>query len=103
MPEQPSTGSQRAGADKHTGKQTGSSERRPNGAAKPEPKKQQLRRLVERKSGATINILMEATGWQAHSVRAALSGLRKDGFAVERRTNRKGETVYALGASDERP
>jgi hypothetical protein len=102
MPEQPSIGPQRAGADKHTCKQTGSSGRTTTEAPKPEPKKQQLRRLVARKSGATMDTLMEATGWQAHSVRAALSGLRKDGVAVQRRTNRKSETVYALGASDER-
>ena len=69
---------------------------------KPEPKKALLRRMVGRKSGATVAALMEATGWQAHSVRAALSGLRKDGLDVERRKNRKGETVYAVEAFNER-
>ena len=103
MPEQPSTSPQRAGAATYNGNQTGSSGCRTTGAAKPEPKKQVLRRLVERKSGASMATLMEATGWQAHSVRAALSGLRKDGVAVQRRSNRKGETMYALGVSDARP
>ncbi len=64
---------------------------------KPEPKKALLRRMVERKSGATVAALMEVTGWQAHSVRAALSGLRKDGLAVDRRKTRKGETIYSVG------
>lgn len=69
---------------------------------KPEPKKALVRRLVERKSGATMAALMEATGWQAHSVRAALSGLRKDGLAVDRCKNRKSETIYAVGVANER-
>ncbi|MEM6381669.1 MAG: DUF3489 domain-containing protein [Pseudomonadota bacterium] len=66
-----------------------------------EPKNVVLRRLLARKAGATVTALMSATGWQAHSVRAALSGLRKEGVAIERRKNRKGETVYISVVSDE--
>jgi len=62
----------------------------------PHSKKAVLMGLISRKSGATMQAMMSATGWQAHSVRAGLSGLRKDGFGVERRPNRKGETVYAI-------
>lgn len=60
----------------------------------PQSKKAVLRALVERKHGATLQALMGATGWQAHSVRAGLTGLRKAGVKLERRANRKGETVY---------
>ncbi|MCB2135323.1 MAG: DUF3489 domain-containing protein [Rhodobacteraceae bacterium] len=35
---------------------------------------------VERKRGATISELTEATGWQPHTARAALTRLRQRGF-----------------------
>ena len=37
---------------------------------------------VAAKAGATIDELVEATGWQRHSVRGALSQLRTRGFAL---------------------
>ena len=43
-----------------------------------------LRRLLSRKAGADIAALQSATGWQPHSVRAGLSGLRKAGFIINR-------------------
>ncbi len=39
--------------------------------------------LLERDHGATIDELIGATGWLAHTTRAALTGLRKRGYAVE--------------------
>jgi hypothetical protein len=36
-----------------------------------------IRRLLERRGGASIAELSEATGWQAHSVRGYLSGTLK--------------------------
>lgn len=60
----------------------------------PQSKKAVLQSLVERKHGATLQAMMDATGWQAHSVRSGLTGLRKAGVTLERRANRKGETVY---------
>jgi DNA-binding transcriptional regulator PaaX len=44
-----------------------------------------LRQMLQARAGASLSRLCEATGWQPHSVRAALSGLRKAGYAVERR------------------
>jgi uncharacterized protein DUF3489 len=38
--------------------------------------------LLERDHGATIEQLIAATGWLPHSARAALTGLRKRGYAV---------------------
>ena len=52
--------------------------------------------LLQKPEGATIPILMAATGWQAHSVRGALAGsVKKKGHAV---TSEKTETgrVYRI-------
>ncbi len=49
--------------------------------------------LLSRPKGARINELQKATGWQSHSIRAALTGLRKRGITV-RRSQDDGVTVY---------
>jgi hypothetical protein len=43
-----------------------------------------VRRLLSRKAGADIGTLQKATGWQPHSVRAALSTLRKAGYTIDK-------------------
>ncbi|MEQ8441305.1 MAG: DUF3489 domain-containing protein [Alphaproteobacteria bacterium] len=55
-------------------------------------------KLMRRKQGATVLALQEATGWQSHSVRAALTGLRKKGINVARDKNGRGETIYRASA-----
>lgn len=50
--------------------------------------------MLERKGGATITEIVDATGWQAHSVRAALTGLRKRGIQLDRDKSADGGTVY---------
>lgn len=40
--------------------------------------------LLSRKRGATLKDMVKATDWQEHSVRAALTGLRKKGHSIER-------------------
>lgn len=59
--------------------------------------------MLERPAGATVVVLCKATGWQAHSVRAALTGLRKAGHIIERRQgNGKASTsVYRIVAGPE--
>ena len=51
-------------------------------------------KLLERQQGATVAQLRKATGWQPHSVRAALSGLRKKDHDIRREKSEKGVTVY---------
>ncbi len=53
-------------------------------AARPGTKQALLIDLLKRKTGATIDEIVEATGWQAHSVRGAISGAlkKKLGLAV---------------------
>ena len=51
-------------------------------------------RLLRRSNGASIADLQKATGWQPHSVRSALTGLRKKGHAVQRSKDPKGIAIY---------
>ena len=55
--------------------------------------------LLRAPEGATLTALMEATGWQAHSVRGFLSGTvsKRLGLPVES-FRRNGERVYGLRA-----
>lgn len=66
-------------------------------AALPAGKLAELLKLVRRKTGASIDEMVRATGWQAHSVRGAISGtLRKRlGLAIERSTT-DGVTRYRV-------
>ncbi len=64
-------------------------------------KSETIQKLLARKGGATITQLQAATDWQPHSLRAALSGLRKKGAAITRSTNAKGVTVYRLSNGTE--
>jgi len=59
-------------------------------------KPETILKLVSRKNGASLKSLQDTTGWQPHSVRAALTGLRKKGHAIERSKDAKGVTVYRL-------
>ena len=38
--------------------------------------------MLQRKAGATLAQLAEATGWLPHTTRAALTGLRKKGHVI---------------------
>ena len=40
--------------------------------------------LLERDEGATLDEMMQSTGWLPHTTRAALTGLKKKGHAIER-------------------
>lgn len=66
-----------------------------NSSPKAETKIAKLIALLRRKRGATLQDMVEATGWQEHSVRAALTGLRKKGHAIER-SNAGGVTSYRI-------
>ncbi len=51
---------------------------------------------LRRPSGATVARLQKATGWQPHSIRATLTGLRKQGHDILRTKNAKGVTTYRV-------
>jgi hypothetical protein len=63
----------------------------------PGSKREVVLALLQREGGASIGDLMAATGWLPHSTRAALSGLRKTGVAIERSQNPQDQTsVYRI-------
>jgi hypothetical protein len=57
----------------------------------------QILALLRQPSGATLQSIMKATGWQAHSVRGFVSGhvVKKMGLRVKS-YRRDGERVYAI-------
>lgn len=62
-----------------------------------QPTKAQLvTKLLSRKAGATLANLIEATGWQPHSARAHLTGLRKKGTVILREKRKDGTTCWRI-------
>ena len=51
---------------------------------------------LQRVDGATIIDLTQATGWLPHTMRAALTGLRKRGYALIRERVGAGDSVYRI-------
>ena len=54
--------------------------------------------MLRRPEGATLDQIIEATGWQPHTVRGAISGAlkRKRGLEVTSAKNESGERVYRI-------
>ena len=79
---------------------------KPNGrtspaAVRPGTKQALMIDLLKRKKGATIEKIVEATGWQPHSVRGAISGTlkKKLGLAVTSEKVGDGSRVYRIAAT----
>lgn len=51
--------------------------------------------LLQRKQGATLAEMVEATGWLPHTTRAALTGLKKKGHVIEK-SKRDDATCYRI-------
>jgi hypothetical protein len=67
---------------------------------RPATKLAQVLALLQREDGATIAELAESTGWQAHTVRGALSGMvtKKLGHPVTSEKVEGRGRVYRIGA-----
>ena len=52
--------------------------------------------MLTKDKGATLDALVEATGWLPHTTRAAITGLRKRGFAVERTRDERLGSLYRI-------
>jgi Protein of unknown function (DUF3489) len=65
----------------------------------------QVIELLQRDHGATIDELIATTGWLAHTTRAALTGLRKRGYAVaiNRSDNDRGSFYRIKGEGEGAP
>ncbi|HLP67864.1 MAG TPA: DUF3489 domain-containing protein [Rhizobium sp.] len=62
-------------------------------------KTERVRAMLARPQGATLEAICEATGWQPHSARAVLSGLRKSGTPIAREAASDGRgsgSVYRI-------
>jgi hypothetical protein len=59
--------------------------------------------LLGRAGGATIDDLTAATGWLPHTARAALTGLRKRGFAIGRVALEGGGSSYRIATPEPEP
>lgn len=63
--------------------------------AKAGTKSDALLKLLRRPKGASIAEMQKATGWQPHSVRAALTGFRKKAIGITRDTT-SGASRYRI-------
>ncbi len=63
---------------------------------KPKTKKAQLIRLLGTKSGRSADVLCQKLNWQPHTVRAAVSGLRKAGYGVACEKQANGDAKYRI-------
>jgi hypothetical protein len=67
-------------------------------------KTDKVRAMLARPQGATLESICKATGWQPHSARAALSGLRKAGATIVREApvdGKGGGSIYRITATSE--
>ena len=64
----------------------------------PTTKQALVRQMLSRDGGASLQELATATGWQPHSTRAALTGLRKSGLVIEK-VKADGVSRYRLDPS----
>ena len=58
-----------------------------------------VRKMLARPKGTTIAAICDKTGWQRHTVHAFLSGLRKNGAALEREGQGRAATYRLVSAA----
>jgi len=61
--------------------------------------------MLTSKAGTTIEAIVKATEWLPHTTRAALTGLRKRGYRVEKEPREGGRAIYRIvgGAGSRKP
>ncbi len=74
---------------------------RGSNAARPEGKLGKMLALLRRREGTTVEQMMKATGWQAHSVRGAMSGALKKRQGLVIASTKTGNTrTYRIVAGE---
>lgn len=87
-------GSAETPADGHVEDDNVAPQAAPTPGIKPGTKQAKLVHYLSRAWGISIADLSRLLGWQPHTVRAAITGLRKKGYQVTNSRNDAGETVY---------
>ncbi|RYH06261.1 DUF3489 domain-containing protein [Tropicimonas sp. IMCC6043] len=66
-------------------------------------KTDKVRAMLARPEGTSLEAICKSTGWQPHSARAVLSGLRKAGYTVKRQAahEKGGPSLYRITAEPE--
>lgn len=74
----------------------------PKSEPKPHTKKARLIELLNADEGVTVPDLAQALGWLPHTTRAALTGLKKDGIAVQKLSPHEGSrsSRYTLAPAE---
>ena len=67
-----------------------------DGAPRPGSKQALVVEMLCKDDGASLDALVKATGWLPHTTRAALTGLRKRGFLVERVCDESKGSLYRI-------
>lgn len=85
------------------GRSAGKTPRKKSAEAPRDGTKQALLiKMLQRSKGATLDDLTKATDWLPHTTRAALTGLRKRGYRIERERDGDKKAVYRIVASNRR-
>ena len=87
----------KGGTDRHEFAQS-STASAPAGLMRTGSKSALLVDLLNQPDGASLDAIIAATGWLPHTTRAAISGLRKRGFAVHN-SRADGVSRYSIGAA----
>ena len=68
-------------------------------SSEPKPsKKSILTDMLKRPEGASVDEMIAATGWQSHSIRATITGLRKSGHSITLDRNTDSGSRYRIEA-----
>ena len=70
----------------------------PAPAKPPSTKMALLQARLQQDNGASLKQLEQEFGWLPHTVRAAISGLRKGGFVVQREASAKSSAYRIVGS-----
>ena len=65
-------------------------------------KQARIIKMLSRKSGATLQALVDVTGWLPHTTRAALTGLRKRGYGVVLERQDGKPSIYRITSGNDR-
>ncbi len=94
-----------AAAEENATKKATRQEKVPTGEPKPNATREgskttTILTLMKRESGVTLKEIMEATGWQAHSVRGFISGTlgKKMGLVIGSAKAENGERTYTIAS-----